>query len=287
MESRDRWWDPEFIPMIVDQQVHPSFESLTDKFKEMLNAALGKKVLQNAGSKVPGAPVINYDLLYNKSPRVVKTGTGDFTALAAQLRMKQAPTPFWANLIRQTADYIKLYEKYLTSVVKYTKECERIYKRCELMKPEEAAGFAWKEMKRLGDRAPDKPNFPMADFEYHDNKHGETFGTASMIQLRGHVVSEYPTQSQIEQLMALGAKLLEADDPYEDYWTLDDTDEVKWWDHHFPGQSNYWGPMLNHFPIAGAVPGFDAGVLERSARTVIHGIIAIVESVTVAKAAAQ
>lgn len=286
MECRNTWWDPEMIPLLVEQQVHPSFESLSDKFRAMLDTALGKKRPNTTVASVQ-PPRIDYDLLYAKSDRVVKTGTDNFSALAAQLRMKQTPTPFWPNLIRQLDEYAKMYEKYLTAVVKYTKDCERIYKRCESMKPEQAAGYAWSEMKKLGPRAPAKPNFPLGDFEYTDNKYGETHGHAVAIQLRGMVVCEYPTQAQLNQLQAIGARLLEADDPYDDYWTLDDTDELKWWDHHFPGQENYWGPMLNHFPIAGSVPGFDAGALEKSGRTVTDGIVAIVERVTTPKATAQ
>lgn len=286
MESRDRWWDPETIELITDQTVHPSFESLSDKFRAMLDTALGKKPKPGVAPTQPSQ--IDYDLLYpGKEPRVVKTGTSDFTALAANLRMKQTPTPFWPSLIRQLDEYCKMYDKYLTAVVKYTKDCERIYKRCETMKPEDAAGYAWAEMKKIGPRAPEKPNFPMADFSYNDDRYGSTHGHPMMIQLRGRVMGEYPTQAQLAQLIQIGAKLFAGLDPYEDYWTLDDTDEIKWWDHHFPGQGNYWGPMLNHFPIAGAVPGYDASALAKSQTTVVEGIIAIITSVSEPKASAQ
>ena len=285
MESRDVWYNPEYIPLLVEQQVHPSFESISDKFKAMLNAALGRK---QPTPTTPAVKKIDYDLLYpGKEPRTVKTGTSDFTALAASLRMKQTPTPFWPALIRQLDEYVKSSAKYIAAVNKYTKDCERIYKRCESLKPAEAKAYADAEMRKIGARAPEKPVFPLADFTYNDGKYGETHGHPVMIQLRGHVMGEYPTQQQLTQLMTLARELFERDDPYENYWTLDDTDEVKWWDHHFPGESEQWGPMLNHFPFAGSVKGFDASALSRSYDVVIGGVISIVEAVSDPKGLAQ
>lgn len=287
MESRDVWYNPEFIALIVDQQVHPSFESLTDKFKAFYSSVVGGKSAQPKPT-APAAKKIDYDLLYlGKEPRVVKTGTSDFTALAAALRLKSTQSTFWPGLIHQVDLYVKSSAKYIAAVNKYTTDCERIYKRCETMKPAEAKAYADAEMRKVGARAPEKPNFPLADFTYNDNRHGETHGHPFGPALTSRVVCEYPTQSQITQLMALGRELFERDDPYEHYWTLDDTDEVKWWDHHFPGESEQWGPMLNHFPFAGSVKGFDASALSRSYDVVIAGIISIVEAVSVPKGSAQ
>jgi len=287
MESRDHWHNPEFIDLIVDQQVHPSFESLTDKFKAFYSSVVGVKATQPK----PTAPVvkkIDYDLLYpGKEPRTTKTGSSDFSSLAAALRMKQTPTPFWPNVIKQVDEYVKSSAKYIAAVNKYTTDCERIYKRCESMKPAEAKAYADTEMRKVGARAPDKPMFPLADFTYNDGKYGETHGHPVMVQLRGPVVGDYPTQQQLMQLMTLGRELFERDDPYEHYWTLDDTDEIKWWDHHFPGESEQWGPMLNHFPFAGSVKGFDASALSRSYDLVISGIISIVEVVSVPKGSVE
>lgn len=287
MESRDVWYNPEFIPLIVEQQVHPSFESLSDKFKSFYSSIVGGKSAQSKAA-APTAKKIDYDLLYpGKEPREVKSGTGNFSALAAMLRMKQAPTPFWPNLIKQVDQYVKSSAKYIAAVNKYTTDAERVYKRCETMKPAEAKVYADAEMRKTGTRAPEKPEFPLADFTYNDGKYGETHGHPVMVQLRGPVVGDYPTQQQLMQLMALGRELFERDDPYEHYWTLDDTDEAKWWDHHFPGESEQWGPMLDNFPVAGSVRGFDASALSRSYDVVIGGIVSIIEAVSDPKGSAQ
>jgi hypothetical protein len=45
--------------------------------------------------------------------------------------------------------------------------------------------------------------------------------------------------------------------------------------------------MLNHFPFAGSVKGFDAGALDKSYDVVIGGIISIVEHVSVPKGSAE
>lgn len=282
MESRDVWYNPEFIELIVDQQVHPSFESLSDKFKGMLNSALGRK-------PTPEKPVVekvNYDMLFSHAPesnRKPKEGTADFSAFASQLRMKQVQGPFWNGLIKALDDYIKLTQKIEKDVFEYCKKCEKIYKKCETLQPQEARAYAEAEMRNIGLDCPTKPNLPMADFEVTVGGYGATHST-HLAGAPQKVVCEYPTQAQLNKMLDLTKKLFNGVDDGDGYWTLDDTDEIKWWDHHFPGQSSAWGPMINLFPFAGDVRGYDSTAMNKSTHTVTTGMIRLLEAISVPKA---
>jgi hypothetical protein len=286
MESRDVWYNPEFIELIVDQQVHPSFESLTDKFKSMFNAALGRKPTGPSGSsKTEDKP--NYDMLFSHSPessRKPKEGTADFSALATKLRMKPVSGPFWNGLIKNLDDYIRTTFKMQKDVVEYCKKCEKVYKKCETLQPMEARAYAEAQMRNINNSSPKKPELPLADFELTTGPHG---GMSHVMQMGSpqHVVCEYPTQAQLDKLISLTGKLfMGVDEGMDDgYWTLDDTDEIKWWDHHFPGQSSAWGPMLNLFPFAGEVRGYDSTAMERSAHAVTVAMIHLIEATSVLK----
>lgn len=272
MESRgENWWDREYIDLIVEQQVHPSFESLSDKFKAMFDKMRGKKTAP-AGSS-PVQETVNYDIFdASKHKLVAKTGTADFTAVVSLLRMKSAPQPFWNSVIKQVDDYTRQFTKYIKDVFDYCAKCEKIYKKCETMQPAAALAYATAEMKKLGLSAPAKPQFTLADFEYTVGQYGDTHGVLSPIT-PVRIMVEYPTDAQVRKLQELGSKLLEFD-LFDFYgWCLDDTDEAKWWNHHFPMDDNDWGPMLNLFPCAGNINGYDSQIADVSQETVLKGLV--------------
>jgi hypothetical protein len=284
MESRDVWYNPEFIELIVDQQVHPSFESLSDKFRAMLDSALNRK-----GASQPAKPAeesVNYKVVSSSAPessRKPKEGTADFSAYAARLRLtKPIQGPFWNGLIRNLEEYIQKTFKIENDVFAYCKKCEKVYKKCETLKPQEARAYAEAEMRHIGFKGPEKPELPMANFEVTVGSHGANHTTHQMGQPQ-KVLCEYPTQAQLDKLISLSNKLFNGSDAADGYWTLDDTDEIKWWDHHFPGQSSAWGPMIDLFPFAGEVRGYDSEAMQKSSHTVLVGMIHLIEAISVPK----
>lgn len=287
MESRDVWYNPEFIELIVDQQVHPSFESLSDKFRAMLDTALGRKGKSPASSdNKPAYDKVNYDVIMSNAPessRKPKEGTADFSAFTAKLRIaKPIQGPFWNGLIRNLEDYIQKTFKIEKDVIAYCKKCEKIYKKCETLKPQEARAYAEAEMRNIGFHGPEKPELPLANFEVSVGTHGANNTTHLMGQPQ-KVVCEYPTQAQLDKLISLTNKLFMGVDMGDGYWTLDDTDEIKWWDHHFPGQSSAWGPMIDLFPFAGEVRGYDSDAMSRSQHMVTSAMIHLITEVSVPK----
>jgi hypothetical protein len=285
MESLDVWYNPEYIELIVDQQVHPSFESLSDKFRSMLDTALGRSSAQKA-ARDPATESPNWKLLSDspESGRKPKEGTADFSAYAAKLKIsKPIQGPFWNGLIKALDEYIQKSFKIEKDVVDYCNKCKKIYLKCETLKPQEARAYAEAQMRNIGLNAPTHPGLPLADYEVSVGVRGAT----TSVHLQGapqKVVCEYPTQAQLDKLMALSKKLFMGINSGDGYWTLDDTDEIKWWDHHFPGQSSAWGPMIDLFPFAGEVRGYDSTAAQRSEHTVTTGMITLLEAISVPKA---
>ena len=283
MESRvgDVWYNPEYIDLLVEQQVHPSFESMSDKFKSLGAFLLGKKHYPTQSGAAKPAEVTHSNPHYKtlsvspEDARVVKTGTGDFSSYASALRMKTTPTPFWNGLLKMLDQYVDDSIKIEKSVVEYCNKCKAIYKKCETMQPKEARAYAETEMRKIGLKVPAKPNLPFADFEVEVGPHGATRST----QIPGkpqRIICEMPTQTQLDKLKELTRKLFLGYNMGDGYWTLDDTDEIKWWDHHFPGQSEDWGPMIDLFPFAGEVKGYDDEALSKSNSDVSRALMSLI-----------
>lgn len=288
MESRvgDVWYNPEYIPLLVDQQVHPSFESFSQTLKDSIKFLFStrqKKAAPSPSSK--WEPPAYWDAVSSKPEhlRTVKTGTGDFSVFVNALLLKGNDRErFWPQLIRKVEDYTKTLRKVQTDVVSYTNKCKAIYKKCETMQPKEARAYAEAEMRKIGLKAPTKPDLPMADFEVFTGPRGGTDWHRISVPPQ-QVVANYPTQEQFDKLKDLTSKLW-MDGGEGDYWTLDDTDELKWWDHHFPGQSEDWGPMLNLFPYAGEIHGYDWAAVDWSHTTVTETLMRLLMAVSEPKA---
>lgn len=291
MESRagDNWYNPEYIDLLVEQQVHPSFESFRETLHNAGRFLLGKGPVKSTSAAKPADvyDYSHYDVLSKKpeAARDVRTGTADFSSYAARLAMKTNPNPFWPGLIKSVEQYVTEIKKVEKDVTAYCAKAKAIYKKCETMQPPAARTYADTEMRKLGLDGPGKPAFSLCDFEVTVGPHGGV-SHRKLPGVAQRVMCEYPTKAQYDKLCDLLSKLW-LDSGEFDYWTLDDTDEIKWWDHHFPGQSESWGPMINLFPFAGEVRGVDTGALYWSHDTVCDTLARLLTAVSQPKAKAE
>lgn len=282
----DAWWNLEYRDLIVNQDIHRERLSLEGRVAEYVDAIKGKvygffrasSVLQGVPAKeeMSGTEII--DIIY-ATDRKVGSGMVELTSIAARLRMKSAPAPYWNGFIRQLTDYKTSLEAYLIKVEKYCKAAKAIYDRCERMQPAAAMAYATAEMKRIGLDAPGKPPFPMADFTIAVGPRGGTT-TTPVLTTSFPVVVEHPTQAQLNQIIKLSEAIYNLLDDHDDQWTLDDTDEVKWWDHHFPNDDAHWGPMLSLFPCAGDIRGYDQETVRRSSELVVRTVAKIITMIS-------
>jgi len=286
-ESRtlgDVWYNPEFVPLLVEQQVHPSFESFSETLKNSFRFLLGsarKEAQAKANPQAKWVAPAHWDAVSGmpEHQRVVKTGTGDISSYISALYLKGNDRQrFWAQLIRKVEEYTRDIRKIEKDVEGYCKKCKAIYKKCETMKPAEARAYAEAEMRKIGLTAPTKPGLPMADFEIIV---GPREGTEwrRIITPPQQVVVPYPTQEEFNKLKVLTATLW-TDVGEAEYWTLDDTDEIKWWDHHFPNDSHDWGPMINLFPFAGEIKGYDTEAVSWSLNQVTDNLMRLLMAVS-------
>lgn len=289
----DAWYNPEYIPLLVEQQVHPSFESFSQALKDTFRFMLGKqasgptKTTQSAAeyNATKWVAPAHWDAVSTKPDqlRTVKSGTGDVSGFINSLHVKGSiGQPFWPSLIRKVDEYTTTLRKTQKSIVDYCNKCKAIYKKCESMQPQAALEYATAEMKKLGLNGPVKPAFPMADFNITVGPRGGTewhriSGTPNTF------VVPYPTQEQFDKIKAQATKLW-IDNGEDEWWTLDDADELKWWDHHFPDQSQYWGPLLDLFPYAGEIRGVDTEALSWSHDTVTQTLMRLLMAISDPKA---
>lgn len=264
-ESRigDVWYNPEYIELLVDQQVHPSFESAMSEFFKSLGA-VGKEMvgafIPRSASKSVAKPEVKPPPPVEVKGRVVKEGTGDFSAYATDLRMTTTQ-PFWTNLIKFTEEFLACANEHVKYADEWCSKCETAYKAAEKMQPPAALKHIQDTMKRIGTECANKPHSnKLGIMNYLFTVDGHSRETLCLYHNPPHqrVLCAYPTQAQYDKLVALIDKLNDFSCFDFRLWTLDDTDELKWWDHHFPGQSEHWGPMLSLLPYAGETPGFDS-----------------------------
>lgn len=286
-ESRfygDAWYNPEFVPMLVEQQVHPSFESFAETLKNSFRFLLGKSRTEAKAAAKPTTQWVapaHWAAVSNKPDelRVVKSGTVDISGLVNALYLKGNDRQlFWPQLIRKAEEYFSSIRKIEKDVTGYCTKCKAIYKKCETMQPADARAYAEAEMRKIGIKAPTKPGLPMSDFEVVVGPRGGT-EWRKVLGSPSQTIVPAPTQEQFDKLKAITTKIW-TDLGEGEYWTLDDTDEIKWWDHHFPNQSGDWGPMIDLFPYAGEIRGYDTEAISWSVDNVSSNLMRLLMAVS-------
>jgi hypothetical protein len=161
--------------------------------------------------------------------------------------------------VKEVNDY---FQKFTKARGAYSVALERIYNKCKTMEPkaalEYAKGAVEAEKTKLDKVAP--PVFKHTNLTsnlagehgYKFEKKGEGVGPSEIDAL---------TEPELRKAIALLDQLFEIDvwsfDADEDYWTLDDTDDYRWWDHNHPDDEAVWGKLLNLFPAAGEYFEYD------------------------------
>lgn len=168
----------------------------------------------------------------------------------------------WLSELEKGILQIDAYaNKFFAARLHYSDAMRKVYEKCETMKPQEALEYAKKAVPPIKQKldAISPPSFILAIDSIkleHGYKFKEAMPGASPFYL------DALTKGQIKKLLNLMPYLFHMDGfgDYELehlYWTLDDTDEVKWWSYHFPDDDHIWSQMLNFFPFAGDFYEYD------------------------------
>lgn len=186
----------------------------------------------------------------------LREGKIDLKHINNQLLLRHFSDSNWLGELEKGVLQITNYtDKFFAARLRYCDQMRKVYEKCETMKPQEALDYATKAVEPLKQKldAIAPPSFILA-IDAQKQTHGWKFKEGTPGQSPFYM--DALTKGQIKKVLSLMPHLLEMDGfgNYELehlYWTLDDTDEVKWWSHHFPGQGDVWGKMLALFPFAG------------------------------------
>ena len=186
----------------------------------------------------------------------LRTGPVSVSGINNLLLLKSFGTN-WLSGVENTVHEINAFaEKFIKARGAYDMALKKIYEQCEKLQPAEALKYAREKVKIEKDKL-DKitpPSFTASVLTaVKQSPHGYKFEAknpgASPSTIQALTVGE------VKKCLSLISQAFEVDvwsyDEDQDYWTLDDTDEAKWWNHHFPDDDHIWGPMLGLFPVAG------------------------------------
>lgn len=170
--------------------------------------------------------------------------------------------PNWVEHFLSTCnDLTKLFSVNGRATDQYASEMEKIYAACKSKKDiKEAIEYADKHVpavkKKFGAVA--VPKFDHLTLKFVRKNDGWDFDVNNGAE-GGSVKA--PTEAQISSMLAAMAKVFSAVDTFGDYdiWTLDDTDDWRYWDNRDATDSDI-GELLHHFPVAGEL--FEMGYVQ-------------------------
>lgn len=192
----------------------------------------------------------------------LREGKIDTKHINQELLLRNFNTTSWLSDLEKGVLQITNYANtFFAARMKYCDAMRKVYQKCEAMQPEAALNYALTTVppikRKLDAVAP--PKFLLA-IDSVKQEHGFKFVQSTPGQSPFYM--DALTKGQVKKLLTLMPHLFEMDGfgDYEHdhlYWTLDDTDEVKWWSHHFPNQGHIWGKVLDLFPFAGDFYEYD------------------------------
>lgn len=201
----------------------------------------------------------------------MREGKIDVKNINSHLLLRNFAEFNWLSELEKGVLQIDSYaNKFFDARLRYADQMRKIYEKCETLKPQEALDYATKAVaplkQKLDSIAP--PHFILA-IDAQKQTHGWKFKEATPGQSPFYI--DALTKGQVKKLLNLMPYLFQLDGfgNYELehlYWTLDDTDEVKWWSHHYPDDDHIWSKMLDLFPFAG-------DFYEYEYETALNGII--------------
>ena len=237
-----------------------SMESISGFFSKLLGVGL-PRVDSNKGT--PQQVELNYVKKLFKDAHLLdeiklREGKIDTKNINHHLLLRHFNERSWLseleNGIAQVTNYAS---QFFTARVHYADEMHKIYKKCETFEPKEALAYALdataKAKRKLDAIAP--PKFILA-IDSVKLEHGYKFTTNNPGQSPHYM--DALTKGQVKKVLSFLPHLFRVDShtftdvEYDDmWWTLDDTDETKWWMHKYPNDDHIWGKMLDLFPCAG------------------------------------
>jgi len=250
------------------------FYHLPDKFEkkkkehtesmESLSSFFGK--FFGSGASIKGTPQqveLNYVKKLFKDAHlldeiVLKEGKIDTPNINHHLLLRHFNERTWLSDLENGVSQITNYaQQFFKARASYAGEMHTIYKKCETLEPKAALDYAVKATataKRKLD-AISPPKFILA-IDTTKLEHGYRFVVGDLGQ-SPHYMNAL-TKGQVKKVLSLLPHLFRVDsDTFTDdedddlLWTLDDTDETKWWSNKYPDDDHVWGEMLNLFPCAG------------------------------------
>jgi len=160
----------------------------------------------------------------------------------------------WLSDVETHAKQIEaFYKKFIPARVAYGNALEKIYKQCEKMSPKEALEYAKPrvDMEKIKLGRIELPDFRNLAVDVRYSGHGAKLSLGS--PGKGPETMGALSEGAIRKIVSILSILVRSHDYEEDDygWNLDDTDEAKFWMHHFPDDDRTWGQMLGLFPCAG------------------------------------
>ena len=200
----------------------------------------------------------------------LKTGTIEIASSAKKIGLHHW-SPNWLNELDGLVKHLEHYLPDLFAKRKaYSLKVRDIYKKTESMAADATAAANWAVPLIKAEQDKFFRSVKQSNF---NNWHVRIDVTpTSMLMASTHVAQVPSTASALEisgakkvvELLNRLAKLRDdCFDADEDSWTLDDTDEWKWWDHHSPHNDDYH-KFLNILPAAGEFPAMDLDGIDRA-----------------------
>jgi len=192
----------------------------------------------------------------------MREGKIDVKNINSHLLLRHFNESNWLSELEKGVLQIDNYaNKFFDARLRYSDAMRKVYEKCETMKPQDALDYALKAVPPLKMKldAISPPTFLLA-INSEKKTHGYKFTEANPGPSPFYM--EALSKGQVKKLLTLMPHLFQMDGfgNYELehlYWTLDDTDEHKWWAHHYPDDDHIWSKMLNLFPYAGEFDEYD------------------------------
>lgn len=270
-DKKKREEDPDWYKNLPDtkgpkeekEASEPSMEGLFDSLKSMFSASMkpqpGKNVTDTTQALLKE---LRKDASLLK-PEHLRDGTIQVASHAGQIGLIN-----WSNnWLSDVERILKVFEnwlpKYFMTRTDYSHKVRDIYKKAEAIgDATKAAGYAvpaiGKEQAKLIDKISKFPTFPNFAYAPVDTPHGIQLSRVHVAMAPHYIPAlSMGEAKKVLQLLQLCYEILDKSfDARDDEWCLDDTDEIKWWQHHSPDNEDYM-KFINLLPYAGEWAEFE------------------------------